>query len=269
MPICLRCSVHALPCAYPQTEPLGANSTQPAAAPSSYRGVSLPLTPSSDLSRPHWASTISQEADLFNQQDLFSVAGWVPDGSIEWQSEAPAFPNESYCVGDGHLAPLYVPTGESNPPLANAVQILPVYLGDAWTSVDHGLDYIDHVVKGYVDGFATGLHRPLFIHFRNWDGAGRPLALVEAAAVAQLYKTRTPFSDSVLIRSIDAQLLQIQRNVGFKTHRVDAAIDECITDTRSFSSRGIAAPKTCPPSKQRSCTRACAYTGPAQRSRGF
>jgi hypothetical protein len=106
---------------------------------------------------------------------------------------------------------------------------LPVSLGDAWTSVEHGLDYIDHAIKGYVDGFATGLHRPPFIHFRDWDGARGPLTLVEAAAVAQLYKTRTPASDSVLIRSIDAQLLQIQRNVGlFKTPCVNAAVDECV-----------------------------------------
>lgn len=215
MPICSRCTVHALPCAYPQTEPLGANPTQPAATPSSSRGVSFPLAPSSDLSRSHCASTFDHEADFPNQQDLFSMAPWVTDGSIEWQSEAPSFLNESYYVGGGPLASLYVPTGESNPSLAHASQILPVYLGDAWTSVEHGLDYIDHAVKGVVDGFATGLRRPPFVHFRNWDGAGRPLALVEAAAVAQLYRTRTPASDSVLIRSIDAQLVEIQRNVGF------------------------------------------------------
>ncbi|KAK4097278.1 hypothetical protein N658DRAFT_479203 [Parathielavia hyrcaniae] len=223
VPICSRCAVHALPCAYPRTEtgPLGvgANPAQPAAMPSgTSSGVALPLTPSSDLSRPQWASesTIKPQADVPNQQDLFSVAGWVPDGSID-------FLNEIYCSRSRPLAsPPYVPTGQSNPPpLANASHILPVSLGDAWTSVGHGLDYIDHVLKGYVDGFATGLQLPSFIHFRNWDGACRPLALVEAAAVAQLYRTRTPASDPVLIRSIDAQLLQIQRNIARHTRAED------------------------------------------------
>ncbi|KAK4233074.1 hypothetical protein C8A03DRAFT_39240, partial [Achaetomium macrosporum] len=91
-----------------------------------------------------------------------------------------------------------------------SLEDLSSYLFGRGQSVGASLNFIDHVLKGYVDGLASGLSRPAFIHFRDWKDSRRRLALVEEAAVSQLYAVRTPQSDPVLVRAIEARLLQIQ-----------------------------------------------------------
>lgn len=94
-------------------------------------------------------------------------------------------------------------------------QDLSSYLGEKWKTAQQGLDLIDRVLKANVDHFASGLHKPLFVHFQDWDMARRPAFLCEAVSVGQLYMytSRTAQSDAVLLRAIDTQLSQIQLKV--------------------------------------------------------
>jgi hypothetical protein len=94
-------------------------------------------------------------------------------------------------------------------------QDLSSYLSKQWKTTQQGLDLIDHFFKANADNFATGLHRPPFVHFQDWDMATRPEFLCEAVSVGQLYlyTSRTAQSDAVLLRAIDTQLGQIQLKV--------------------------------------------------------
>lgn len=109
------------------------------------------------------------------------------------------------------------PRVTQSPAATSNFQGLSAHLTDKRVTAEQGLDLIDGVLKSYVDGVAQESRRPHFIHHLNWDNNHRPLVLIEATAVAQLYATVTMRADTVLLRSINTQLVSLQLNVSFDT----------------------------------------------------
>ena len=116
--------------------------------------------------------------------------------------------------------------GVSQSSIGNGLKDLSGLLRNQWTTVEQGLNLIDGLIKSYVDGVAQGSHRPPFIHHCSWDHNRRPLVLVEAMAVAQLYATTTPQSDAVLLRSIQTQLISLQQTVSVNSPECEVETDK-------------------------------------------
>ncbi|KAK4118756.1 hypothetical protein N657DRAFT_650947 [Parathielavia appendiculata] len=224
LPSCSRCVVHSLVCVYPHLEGLRVTPNGPHPV-SSGSLVTVPLTPSP--SSPHsqqWAPP-DREGPLGGRPpaDFLPVPAWPPGAEAEWQAGAlPLFEGNFDCpdlsLGLGGLDETI--NLDSNPRFAQArepchFQDLSSYLSEKWKTTQQGLDFIDSVLKVNVDNFVTGLQKPFFVHFQDWDVAQRPAALTEAVTVGQLYMyaTRTVQSDAVLLRAIDAQLGQFQLKV--------------------------------------------------------
>ncbi|KAL2127454.1 hypothetical protein VTI74DRAFT_10699 [Chaetomium olivicolor] len=218
LPTCSRCAVHSLLCTYPHVEKLDASSGTPAFVSPSSLDVTLSLTPASDLSQPRWISGVDQDAHLINP-NLFFLDGWERYRDTKWNTEAVSL------LGNASDMPENVSTAltaevDHNPSFllaqdadGDSFQQLSAYLGKRWKTTEEGLDLIDQRLKGYVDNLAGRQRRPPFIHFQHWHQNGRPSTLNDAVAVAQLYATRTPQSESVLLKAIDSQLLQIQLKI--------------------------------------------------------
>lgn len=210
--------MHGLPCSYPDAGQATKQAQAPSAAATPVsRSASQPLTPPSDLSQPNW----NPELHVVDPAVLLLPSqGWDLHGDSDWEfavlnggssagcTSAVGHESEASIVG---LFPVQQPSSD---PFCD----LSVYLSGRWTGAEQGLDFLDGTLKGYIDGFATGLHRPAFVHSRHWDASTRPLALLEATAVGQLYATvRMSPSDTILLRSIDNQLVQVQRSVRLNT----------------------------------------------------
>jgi hypothetical protein len=220
VPACSRCAVHALLCTYPEGTRLGAtsSSSHTLVVPSSNFAGYSPLTPSSNPPQALWTSADSLTPDLADPSAPFHEAGWVSDAVRGWQ-EAFSFFDEAHSSSDGYLSIIDTrPTHNNSESLItrtaapNSFQDLSAYLSDRWITAEDGLQLIEKALKAHIDGLARGLPPAFFIHFRDWDESGRPLMLSEAKVLAQLYATRTSDVDSLLFRSIDTQLLLIQRN---------------------------------------------------------
>jgi hypothetical protein len=147
----------------------------------------------------------------------------VSDVTWNWQEQL-VLSDEGQVCADGPSADDVLPTTEVNDSRVTQSSAVTSHFQGLFANstnkgaiAEQGLDLLDRVLKSYVDGVAQGSHRPHFIHHLNWDRDCRPLVLIEAAAVAQLYATVTLQADAVLLRSIDTQLISLQRNVGFDT----------------------------------------------------
>jgi hypothetical protein len=147
----------------------------------------------------------------------------VPGAVAEWQTDIlPLLDDGYYCSEQAELSlgGLNTPRLDGNPHLAQSRKASPFrdlasYLGDKWRTAQQGLDFIDSLLKANVDNFVTGLRKPVFVHFQDWDTSRRPQALRDAVTVGQLYMyaTQTAHSDGVFIRALDTQLAQIQVKV--------------------------------------------------------
>ncbi|KAH6844724.1 hypothetical protein B0I37DRAFT_343250 [Chaetomium sp. MPI-CAGE-AT-0009] len=221
LPTCSRCAIHGLLCTYPHDGALHptAPPNHALAVPLSTVAHQAPLTPSSTPPQPLWTPAVDQEPGLTASLNSFSEASWVPDLPDDWRE-----PFFLFNVGQGYAeissanvtAPVSTANnsqGTTESSEVDSFQHPSVHLTDKWATAEQGLDLIDRVLKSYVDGVAQGVDRPPFIHHWHWDHGRRPLVLVEATAVAQLYTTTTPQSDAVLLRSINTQLLSLQRNL--------------------------------------------------------
>jgi hypothetical protein len=245
MPVCSRCVVHALPCSYPPgvtaaavagsaatpgmnaTDPVDVLSQQQLAGSDSgsvSRQAFFPLTPLS------WASVEqNQQMNLSDTSLSFHGQPWIHETGSSWPYQP--VPTSAADAGEESTTSSSVDTSwKPSPPSSHstpqhdqpdsttdAFQKLSIYISSRWASAEQGLDFMDRLLKEQVQGFATGQRRPYFIHPVHWTSTGRPLALIETTVVAQLYLTRTPQSDPLLLRAIDTQLTQIQRSVS--SHR--------------------------------------------------
>ncbi|KAK4040433.1 hypothetical protein C8A01DRAFT_15677 [Parachaetomium inaequale] len=206
--------------------------------PSTLAG-SAPLTPASNTPQSLWAPGDAQGPGLTDPLYPLSETGWVSDAVGDW--EAFSFSDAVHGSAEGSLANIDALAAHSNsrsliPENAtpDSFQGLSAYLGEKWRTAESGVEFIERVLKGHIDGLACGLPPALFIHFRDWDETRRPLVLSEAKVLAQIYATRTPDVDSLLSRSIDTQLLLIQRNVTvllyamLRIYRSGPTASECI-----------------------------------------
>ncbi|KAK3306101.1 uncharacterized protein B0T15DRAFT_534337 [Chaetomium strumarium] len=245
-PSCSRCVVHGLVCVYPNSNSEGLRSTpnHQVAVPSASHAVTLPLTPSSDLSQPQsqqpeWRP-LSQGDPLADPSACLSVPTWLP---AEWQTDLLPFLDEGYSSYSTELSlgGRMTPRLDGNAHLASRPKPSPfedlsLFLGEKWKTAQQGLDFIDSVLNANVDNFVTGLRKPLFIHFRDWDMSQRPAALVEAVTVGQLYMyaIQTGQSD-VVLRALDAQLAQIQLKVSkMQTAREDVEMLQAVLQYASM-----------------------------------
>lgn len=242
MPVCSRCVVHALPCSYPPgvtaaavagsaatpgmnaTDPVDVLSQQQLAGSDSgsvSRQAFFPLTPLS------WASVQqNQQMNLSDTSLSFHGQPWIHETGSSWPYQpvptSAADAGEESTTSSSSVDTSWKPSPPSShstpqhdqpDSTTDAFQKLSIYISSRWASAEQGLDFMDRLLKEQVQGFATGQRRPYFIHPVHWTSTGRPLALIEATVVAQLYLTRTPQSDPLLLRAIDTQLTQIQRSV--------------------------------------------------------
>ncbi|KAK3304848.1 uncharacterized protein B0T15DRAFT_576193 [Chaetomium strumarium] len=231
-PSCARCVVHGLVCVYPHADGPRATPNGPAPVSSSSQAAALPLTSSS---QSQWTPP-SQEGVFCAPSAFLSLPSWPPASVAEWQTNILPLLDEGYYCPELSAGMLVGARLASNPHLEQTrkqspFQDLSSYLGEKWKTAQQGLDLIDRVLKANVDHFASGLQKPLFVHFQDWDMTIRPALLCEAVSVGQLYMytSRTAQSDAVLLRAIDTQLCQIQLKVPtMQTEREDLAMFQAV-----------------------------------------
>ncbi|KAL2151658.1 hypothetical protein VTH82DRAFT_6756 [Thermothelomyces myriococcoides] len=194
--------------------------------------LAVPLV-STDLNtpKPVWSEPYQDPGvpDLGAFVDL----GWVPDNTSGGWQDLFAIPDQGMASVDGSSSG----TSLSNSSMAVSKPLSPerdpflelsAYLSLRWTTAEQGFQLIDRELKSYVDGLPRGLRRMPFVHRRDWEESRRPLVLVEAMAVAQLYSMRTPQCEPLLLQSIDERLIAIRKNLPTHTRADDIATAQAV-----------------------------------------
>ncbi|SPN99158.1 uncharacterized protein DNG_02193 [Cephalotrichum gorgonifer] len=201
-PGCSRCGILHLPCTYP-----------PAAAGTGTTPAALP-TPSSTttISTPDIRFSALTDTDL-----AVPLRGWTPGEMSSWQEATYDFNLlDLYSLAPDAIFPLNCSSAAGPPdtpfrPKRSTPQsyaALSEILADGWTTAEQGLGRLDAACKRFADGLFEG-SRPPFVHARDWDPARRASCLLMAGTLAPLYASGTPGSEGILLRAIDAQVLQI------------------------------------------------------------